>query len=108
MRRLVLVLMLCVAGSALYASAKSVYNFTLKSIDGKPVSLKSYHGKVLLLEVATGKLRTQMTVAAPSDPRLEQMGEGGTRRQRRRAGAGCNGHTTCCLRLRQQLHDVYR
>ena len=31
------------------AAARSVYNFTLKSIDGKPVSLSEYHGKVLLL-----------------------------------------------------------
>jgi glutathione peroxidase len=31
------------------AAAKSVYDFTLKSIDGQPVSLDSYHGKVLLL-----------------------------------------------------------
>jgi glutathione peroxidase len=31
------------------APANSVYNFTLKSIDGQPVSLSSYHGKVLLL-----------------------------------------------------------
>jgi glutathione peroxidase len=31
------------------APAKSVYDFTLKSIDGPPVSLNSYHGKVLLL-----------------------------------------------------------
>ena len=29
--------------------AKSVYSFTLKSIDGQPVSLGSYRGKVLLL-----------------------------------------------------------
>src|SRR5271156_7229387 len=29
--------------------AKSVYSFTLKSIDGPPVSLGSYRGKVLLL-----------------------------------------------------------
>jgi glutathione peroxidase len=36
------------AGS-LMAAARSVYNFTLKSIDGKPVSLSEYHGKVLLL-----------------------------------------------------------
>ena len=49
MRRLVLVLMFCVAADSLGAGAKSVYNFTLKSIDGKPVSLKNYHGKVLLL-----------------------------------------------------------
>jgi glutathione peroxidase len=36
------------AGS-LMAAARSVYNFTLRSIDGKPVSLSEYHGKVLLL-----------------------------------------------------------
>src|SRR6202789_3937188 len=29
--------------------AKGVYSFTLKSIDGQPVSLRSYRGKVLLL-----------------------------------------------------------
>jgi glutathione peroxidase len=49
MRRLGLILMLCMAGGSLAATAKTVYNFTLKSIDGQPVSLKSYHGKVLLL-----------------------------------------------------------
>jgi glutathione peroxidase len=31
------------------ATAKTVYNFTLDSIDGKPVSLDHYHGKVLML-----------------------------------------------------------
>jgi len=31
------------------ADAKSVYNFTLKSIDGQPTPLSEYHGKVLLL-----------------------------------------------------------
>lgn len=39
--------------SALFASscfaAESVYNFTLKSIDGKPVALSSFKGKVLML-----------------------------------------------------------
>jgi glutathione peroxidase len=49
MRRFALVLMLCMAASSFAASTKTVYNFTLKSIDGQPVSLKSYHGKVLLL-----------------------------------------------------------
>ena len=49
MRKLVLALMFCVAAGSLAAAAESVYNFTLKSIDGQPVSLKSYHGKVLLL-----------------------------------------------------------
>jgi len=41
--------MLCVAGSAMAVAAKSVYNFTLKSIDGQPVHLSKYHGKVLML-----------------------------------------------------------
>ena len=49
MRKLALVLTLCVAGICMASPANSVYNFTLKSIDGQPVSLKSYHGKVLLL-----------------------------------------------------------
>ena len=31
------------------ADAKSVYDFTLKSIDGQPTPLSEYHGKVLLL-----------------------------------------------------------
>jgi glutathione peroxidase len=31
------------------APAKSIYDFTLDSIDGKPVTLKSFHGKVVLL-----------------------------------------------------------
>lgn len=48
MRKITLALMLCIAGS-LMAAATSVYNFTLKSIDGKPVSLSEYHGKVLML-----------------------------------------------------------
>ena len=48
MRKLAFALVLCVAGTVL-AAATSVYNFTLKSIDGKPVSLSEYHGKVLML-----------------------------------------------------------
>lgn len=31
------------------AAVTSIYDFTMKSIDGKPVSLSEYHGKVLLL-----------------------------------------------------------
>jgi glutathione peroxidase len=31
------------------ANAASIYDFTMKSIDGQPVSLKSYKGKVVLL-----------------------------------------------------------
>ncbi len=49
MRKLALVLILFVAGVCMAIPANSVYSFTLKSIDGQPVSLRSYHGKVLLL-----------------------------------------------------------
>jgi glutathione peroxidase len=49
LRKLAFVLTLCVAGVCMALPATSVYNFTLKSIDGQPVSLRSYHGKVLLL-----------------------------------------------------------
>jgi glutathione peroxidase len=49
LRKLAFVLALCVAGVCMALPATSVYNFTLKSIDGQPVSLRSYHGKVLLL-----------------------------------------------------------
>lgn len=49
MRKLTLVLMLCIAGGAMAAATKSVYDFTMKSIDGQPVSLNEYHGKVLML-----------------------------------------------------------
>jgi glutathione peroxidase len=48
-RKLALGLTLLVAGVCMAIPAKSVYNFTLKSIDGPPVSLGSYRGKVLLL-----------------------------------------------------------
>jgi len=48
-RKFAFFLMLCVAGGVMSAAVKSVYDFTLKSIDGKPVSLSEYHGKVLLL-----------------------------------------------------------
>jgi glutathione peroxidase len=48
MRKLVSVLMLC-AAAVLPAQAKSIYDFTMNSIDGQPVSLDSYKGKVVLL-----------------------------------------------------------
>jgi glutathione peroxidase len=48
-RKLPVVLMLLVAAVCMATPANSVYNFTLKSIDGQPVSLRSYRGKVLLL-----------------------------------------------------------
>jgi len=49
MRKLILILMLCVACASLSAEPKSIYDFTMRSIDGDQVSLKSYHGKVVLL-----------------------------------------------------------
>ena len=48
MRKIVLSLLLCIAGTAM-AAPRSVYDFTLKSIDGQPTSFTQYHGKVLLL-----------------------------------------------------------
>ncbi len=49
MRKLALVLTLCVTALCMATPVNNVYHFTLKSIDGKPVSLHTYHGKVLLL-----------------------------------------------------------
>jgi glutathione peroxidase len=49
MRKLILILMLCAACASLSAEPKSIYDFTMRSIDGDQVSLKSYHGKVVLL-----------------------------------------------------------
>ncbi|MGD0736633.1 MAG: glutathione peroxidase [Terracidiphilus sp.] len=41
--------MLCVACASLSAEPKSIYDFTIKNIDGEKVSLKAFHGKVVLL-----------------------------------------------------------
>jgi glutathione peroxidase len=53
MRRFILTLILCLAAgaSALSAAAqtKSIYTFSMKSIDGDPVNLSSFKGKVVLL-----------------------------------------------------------
>jgi glutathione peroxidase len=49
MRKFCLMLMLCVACASLAAQSKSIYDFTMKSIDGDQVSLGSYGGKVVLL-----------------------------------------------------------
>src|SRR5277367_1724285 len=49
MRKLAIILSLCVAGVCMAAGTETVYNFTLKSIDHQPVSLSSFHGKALLL-----------------------------------------------------------
>jgi glutathione peroxidase len=40
---------IALTASAYAAAEKSVYDFTLKSIDGQPTRLSEYHGKVLLL-----------------------------------------------------------
>ena len=47
-RKLSLILMLCIA-AGMAAAQTSIYDFTMKSIDGQPTSLKSYSGKVVLL-----------------------------------------------------------
>ncbi len=49
MRKLALTLMLTIAAAVAGAEAHSIYDFTMRSIDGDHVSLKSYHGKVVLL-----------------------------------------------------------
>ncbi|MGA8671479.1 MAG: glutathione peroxidase [Terracidiphilus sp.] len=49
MRKLVLTLILTIAAAVAGAEAHSIYDFAMKSIDGEQVSLKSYHGKVVLL-----------------------------------------------------------
>ena len=49
MRKLTLILLLTFAVVGAGARARSIYDFTMKSIDGQTVSLKSYHGKVVLL-----------------------------------------------------------
>lgn len=47
MKKLVLCLMICAV--ALMAGEKSVYDFTLNTIDGQPAPLAAYKGKVVLL-----------------------------------------------------------
>jgi len=39
----------CVAAALLGAQAHSIYDFTMKSIDGQQVSLKDYSGKVVMV-----------------------------------------------------------
>jgi glutathione peroxidase len=49
-RKPILALSLFLAASAmLAATAGSIYDFTISSIDGQPVSLKSYKGKVVMV-----------------------------------------------------------
>jgi glutathione peroxidase len=49
MRKIAVTLMLTIAAAVAGATPQSIYDFTLRSIDGEHVSLKSYHGKVVLL-----------------------------------------------------------
>jgi glutathione peroxidase len=49
MRKLILTLFLCLAAGMAAAQTKNIYDFTMKSIDGQPVSLSTYSGKVVLL-----------------------------------------------------------
>ncbi len=49
MRKFIMILLLSMVGGIPAAHAASIYDFTMKSIDGQPVSLKSYSGKVVLL-----------------------------------------------------------
>ena len=49
MRKLILALTVFLVSGTLAANAASIYDFTMKSIDGQPVSLKSYKGKVVML-----------------------------------------------------------
>src|SRR5437764_1270935 len=48
-RKFFLMLSVIIAAVLATAQAHSIYDFTMKSIDGQPVSLKSYNGKVVLL-----------------------------------------------------------
>ncbi len=49
MRKFGLFLLLSFAAGMAMAQSKSIYDFTMRSIDGQPTSLKSYRGKVVLL-----------------------------------------------------------
>ena len=49
MAKLFLMLSLCIAAAIAVAQTHSIYDFTMKSIDGQQVSLKDYSGKVVML-----------------------------------------------------------
>ena len=49
MRKFFSMLLLCLAATFAPAQTHSIYDFTMKSIDGQPVSLKDYNGKVVML-----------------------------------------------------------
>ncbi len=48
-RKLSLILMLVLAVGLTASHVTSIYDFTMKSIDGQPVKLKSYKGKVVMV-----------------------------------------------------------
>jgi len=48
-RKICFLLLLCVSSFAVAGSAKQIYSYKLKTIDGDPTSLGKYEGKVLLL-----------------------------------------------------------
>ena len=49
MRKFTLFLVFCALSLGLNAQSKSIYNFTIDSIDGKPVNLGNFSGKVVLI-----------------------------------------------------------
>jgi glutathione peroxidase len=49
MRKFTLFLIFCAATLGLSAQTTSIYNFTMDSIDGKPVNLSAFKGKVVLI-----------------------------------------------------------
>src|SRR6516225_7746049 len=49
MRKSILTLLFCIVAACATAQTKNIYDFTMKSIDGDPVSLSSFKGKVVLL-----------------------------------------------------------
>ena len=49
MRKFTLFLIFCALSLGLSAQSTSIYNFTMDSIDGKPVNLGSFSGKVVLI-----------------------------------------------------------
>ena len=49
MRKFSLIAMLAAAATMMAAQASSIYDFTMKSIDGQKVSLSAYRGKVVML-----------------------------------------------------------
>ena len=49
MRKFTLFLIFCALSLGLSAQSTSIYNFNMDSIDGKPVNLGSFKGKVVLI-----------------------------------------------------------